>query len=51
MKEVVCPFFEDPSRVASWERYSYEATLNSDPFGEEGKHDMTTCRPHDGDLL
>ncbi|XP_066466475.1 type 2 DNA topoisomerase 6 subunit B-like [Tiliqua scincoides] len=35
-KEASCSFFEDPSHLALWERYGYQATLNSDPYWEEG---------------
>ncbi|KAJ6654285.1 hypothetical protein lerEdw1_007382 [Lerista edwardsae] len=54
-KEVSCPFFEDPSRVALWERYSYEATLNSDPFLEEDtakpdvRYKLRSSRRHNPD--
>ncbi|XP_063002362.1 type 2 DNA topoisomerase 6 subunit B-like [Elgaria multicarinata webbii] len=34
-KEASCSFFEDPSSLAAWERYAYQATLNSDPLWEE----------------
>ncbi|XP_048360464.1 type 2 DNA topoisomerase 6 subunit B-like [Sphaerodactylus townsendi] len=33
-------FFEDPSCLAAWERYGYQAILNSDPYWEED-----TARP------
>ncbi|XP_053224204.1 type 2 DNA topoisomerase 6 subunit B-like isoform X2 [Podarcis raffonei] len=36
-KEASCSFFKDPSCLIAWEKYGYQATLNSDPHGEEGK--------------
>ncbi|XP_077776895.1 type 2 DNA topoisomerase 6 subunit B-like isoform X5 [Podarcis muralis] len=36
-KEASCSFFKDPSCLITWEKYGYQATLNSDPHWEEGK--------------
>nr|XP_028565170.1 type 2 DNA topoisomerase 6 subunit B-like isoform X3 [Podarcis muralis] len=35
-KEASCSFFKDPSCLITWEKYGYQATLNSDPHWEEG---------------
>ncbi|KAF7238497.1 Type 2 DNA topoisomerase 6 subunit B-like, partial [Varanus komodoensis] len=34
-KGTTCSFFDDPSCLAAWERYSYQAALNSDSSWEE----------------
>ncbi|CAI5797734.1 type 2 DNA topoisomerase 6 subunit B-like [Podarcis lilfordi] len=34
-KEASCSFFKDPSCLIAWEKYGYQATLNSDPHWEE----------------